>query len=183
MLLVVIDQPRVRRRGEQTVVPGGQPLLAHIAVDDGGGAASCADARELLQPSQRVERVAAEELRRPLDGPALPSMLVTPVGLELRLTRKFEIEVRRAARGSGRASEDYAEHVCMLVIVDERAEAEQLACCLRRVPAANVGGRTFGASFSDACMYCSQLLLQDEWIVRTSLDVDEQAVEQIGRAH
>src|SRR6476661_198475 len=177
MLLVVVDQARVRRGGEHAVVAAGQPLLAHVPVDHRGAAATGPDTRELLQARQRVERVTPQELRGRLDGTAFAAMLVTPVGLALRLARKLEVEVGRATCRSRRAGKDYAEHVCMFVFVDQRTEAEQLSSRLRREPLADIRGRTFAERLAHARVDRAELLLQHERVVRTGLDVHEQAVE------
>jgi hypothetical protein len=63
VLLVVVDQPRVRRRGDNGVEASGQIGLARIAVDHLGLPAA-AQPCELLQPRQRVERVTADEVAR-----------------------------------------------------------------------------------------------------------------------
>ncbi len=173
VLLVVVDQTGIRRRGQHAVVTARQLLLAHVAVDDRGGTAACADARKLLQPCEGVECVTAQELRCRLNGTTLTSVLVTPVGLELRLTRRLEIEVGRATRGSGRAGEDDTQHVNMLVLVDESPEAEQLASGLRPEPPPNVCRGTIRRDFSDAGVRCPQLLFQDERVVRASLDLHQ----------
>ena len=65
----------------------------------------------------------------------------------------------------------------MVVVVDQRAEAEQLTSGLRREPTANVGGGTFGGRLADAGVNRPQLLFQHERVVRARLDVHEQAVE------
>src|SRR6476620_4419405 len=98
MLLVIVDQARVRGRGEHAVVASRQLFLTHVAVDDRGDAAARTDTRELLQPRQGVERVPPQELRSRFDGTTFTTMLVTPIGVDLRLARKLEIEVRRATR-------------------------------------------------------------------------------------
>ncbi len=67
-------------------------------------------------------------------------MLVTPVRLDLRLTRELEVEVRRAPRRARRAREDHAQDVGGRDLIDERAEMQKLGCGARRVPGAHVGG-------------------------------------------
>src|SRR6476661_7900380 len=111
MLLVIVDQARVRRRREHAVVASRQLLLTHVTVDDRGDAAAGTDTREVLQPGQGVERVPPQELRGGLDRTAFPTMLVTPIRLELGLARKLKIEVGRATRRSCRTREDDAKHV------------------------------------------------------------------------
>src|SRR6185437_4821315 len=89
---------------------------------------------ELLQPRQSVERVPTKELRGSFDGAALAPVRVTPVRLELRLLRKLQVEVRRTTgrpRGTG---EHDAQNVGVFVIVDDRAESQELPRRLRCVP-------------------------------------------------
>jgi hypothetical protein len=62
MLLVVVDQARVRRRGEHAVVATGELLIAYVRMDDSGFEPPGTNAGELLQSRQRVERIAAQEL-------------------------------------------------------------------------------------------------------------------------
>src|SRR5204863_9903074 len=102
MLLVVVDQARVRRRC-QHAVEAAELLLANVSMDDGRGPPSRTQMCELPQPGKRVERVAAQELSGRLDRPALAPVLVAPVRLELRLAREVEIEVGSAPRRAGGA--------------------------------------------------------------------------------
>src|SRR5256885_13470906 len=104
-------------------------------------------------------------------------MLVAPVRLELRLPRKLEIEVGRPTSRSCGAGEHDTKHVRVLVVVDQSTESEQLASGPRREPTANVCRGTVAGHFSDARVRRAQLLLDDERVVRTGLDVREQAVE------
>ena len=95
-------------------------------------------ARELLDACERVERVAAQEADRRLDRPARPLVLVAPVLAGLRLARRLEVEVRRAARRPRRARQHDAQHVAVLVLADQLAECKQLAERLGRIPALDV---------------------------------------------
>src|SRR5439155_9099868 len=97
VLLVVVDQSRIRRRGDDGVEPPAQLDLERVAVHD-LDLASRAQARERLQPGERVERVTAHEAGCLLDGLALAPVLVTPVRLTLRGTRQVEIEMSRQPR-------------------------------------------------------------------------------------
>ena len=74
----------------------------------------------------RVERVAADEVRRTAHGLALPLVLVAPVRLALWIARKVEVEVRRSSRRARGPREHDAEHVSMLVVADDRPKGEQL---------------------------------------------------------
>ena len=138
------------------------------------------NAAELLQPLERVERVAADEVLRALDGLALAPVLEAPVRLELRLLREVEVEMRRPPRRACGAREHDAQHVGVLVVGDQRAEAEQVAARLRREPPLGVRRRPPGRAFAggEACEHVSQLALEHERVVRTGLDAHQQAVER-----
>ena len=70
VLLVVVDQARVRRRRDDPVEARAVVDLARVAVDDARLAPARAHARERLDPRERVERVAAQEAARRLDRAA-----------------------------------------------------------------------------------------------------------------
>ena len=97
-----------------------------------------ADARERLDPRERVERVSADEVLGALDRAALALVLEAPVRADLRLLREVEVEVRRQARRPRRAGQHDPEDVGVLVVADQRAEGEQLGGRLRREPLADV---------------------------------------------
>ena len=153
------------------------------------GVAASADARELLQPGECVERVAGEELRRLLDRPAFAPVLVTPVGLGLRRAREVEVEVRRPASRAGGAREDDAEDVGVLVVHEQRAEAQQLARGARRVPVPDESVRPARCALPalEPAQTVAQLRLERERVVAAGLDAHQQAVEggdvAAGRAH
>ena len=99
-------------------------------------------ALERLDPLERVDEVPVEELRRLLHGRALAAVLVAPVRLALGRAREVEVEVRRQPRRPGRAREHDAKDVGVLVLVDERAEVEELGRRLRREPLSDVPARS-----------------------------------------
>src|SRR5205085_7709504 len=109
------------RRGDHRVVRAAEIELAGVAVEDGRLALAGPDAGEGLDPRQGVERVAADEMLRALDRPALPLVLVAPVGADLRRARALGAEVWRQPRGPRRPREHDAQHVRVLVVVDQRA--------------------------------------------------------------
>src|SRR5438067_5858199 len=123
MLLVVVDQSGIRRRGDDCVEGTRQLDLERIAVDD-LRLVSRAHSRERLQARERIERVATHEAGGVLDGLALAAMLGTPVRPALRRPRNVEIAVRRQPRRSRCSGEHDPQHVHMIVVAGERAEAE-----------------------------------------------------------
>ena len=143
--------------------------------------APCADAHagELHDPRHRVEPVTAQELRRRLDRTACPLVLVAPVLPELRLAREVEVEVRRPPRRAGRAREDDAQDVRVLVLGDERPEAQQVVARRRCVPRVDVRRRSAGLTFTplEARERVPHLALEHERIVRLGLHAHQQAVE------
>src|SRR5919198_55785 len=63
----------------------------------------------------------------PLHRAARAAVLVAPVRPALRCAREVEVEVRRPSCRPGRASQDDAEDVAVLVLADQLSEREQLA--------------------------------------------------------
>src|SRR5262249_59352837 len=100
VLLVVVDEPGIRRRRDDAVEASRKIVRPRVAVDDRGRDPPRTDTRELLQPRERVQCVTAQELRSGVDRTACPLVLVTPVRLALRNAREVEIEVRRPSRRS-----------------------------------------------------------------------------------
>ena len=123
MLLVVVDQARIRRRGDDAVTAG-QLDVARVAMQHLSGTPARAEPRELLDPRHGVQAVAAEELRRRLHRPARALVLVAPVFADLRLAREVEVEMRRAPGRTRRPRKHDPEHVRMLVVGDHRLEIE-----------------------------------------------------------
>ena len=116
----------------------------------------------------------------PLDGTTVASMLVAPVLPTLRLLREVEIEVRRAPGGACGSRQDHAEHVCVLVVVHDRTEEEELVDSARGEPGLDVAGRPLrraAAEALEAPQSVSDVALQREGVVRARLDVHQQAVE------
>ena len=141
MLLVVVDQPRIRRRRDDSVEDAAEFDLARVTVDGMRVTMLCAHLRERLDPRQRVERVAPQEGLRLLDWTAFALVLVAPVRLDLRHARHIQIEVRRPSRRARGTSQDHVQHVAMLVLGGELAERQQLPRGPRREPLAQVAGR------------------------------------------
>jgi hypothetical protein len=179
VLLVVIDQPRVRGRGDDCVEHTGELELARVAVQD-LDAALRPHARELLQARQRVERVAADEVVGLLDRLAFALVLVTVVWPGLRDLREVEVEMSGQPRRPRSAREHDPQHVGMLVLADQRPEAQQVFARLRREPRANV--RALVARLAVPTLKAreriAQLVLQDERLVLVRLDLHQQAVER-----
>src|SRR4051794_27517735 len=98
MLLVVVDQARVRRRGDDAVEGLAVLNYARVVVQDARGRLVVADDVEELDATQRVERVAPQECRSRLHRPAHALVLVAPVLARLRLARRLEVEMRGATR-------------------------------------------------------------------------------------
>jgi hypothetical protein len=177
VLLVVVDQAGIRRRGDDAVEAASVVELAGVAVQHGRGPIAVAHARELLDPSNGVEPVALEEVRSALDRAALPLVLVAPVRITLGDAREVEVEVRRQPRRPSGAREHHAQHVRVLVAVDEPAEREQVAGGLRRVPAADECGRRDGLGLGDAAERVAHLAFEREQVVRRRLDATEEDIE------
>ena len=180
MLLVVVDQPRVGRRGDDAVVRAAEIELAGVAVQDRGSRTTRAHAREVADPRERVQGVAAQEVLGALDGTARLAVLVAPVLLDLGLAREVEVEVRRPAGRPGGAREHDAHHVRVLVVVDQRAVEDELCGGLRCEPAVDVGVRPRRAhpvEGLEPAERVAQLVLEREQVVLGRLDAHEQAVE------
>ena len=146
MLLVVVDQPRIRRGGEDSVERASERDVPRVPVEHRRLAFQVADAREPLDPRQCVERVPAKETGRRLDRPALAPMLVAPVLAALRLFRRLEVEVGGPPRRPRGPRKDYAQDVAVPVLRDQLAEGEELRNGLRRVPLAQIPARARPAS-------------------------------------
>jgi hypothetical protein len=181
VLLVVVDQPRIRRRGDDPVETGAEVELPRVAVQHARRAPARPHARELSNPLQRVERVPAQEASSLAHRPARPLVLVAPVLRALRGAREVEIEVRRAPRGPGRARQDDSQDIRVLVVVDKPAEEEQLGGGPRRVPVANVfrdlAVRTPTVELLEPRARVTQLRLEHERVVLGRLHAHEEAVE------
>src|SRR5713226_6512139 len=180
VLLVVIDQPWVGRRGDDAVERAAVVELAGVAVKDRRLAVLRAQLREGLDPLQRVQRVAAEERECSLDGTALAFVLVAPVRPELRRAGEVEVEVCRPPRRARGAREHHAEDVGVLVFRNQLAEGEQLGGGLGCEPLAHVlRGATLGlAEPLQALEGVAQLTFEDERVVFPRLDAHQEAVER-----
>src|SRR5579862_6925942 len=104
-------------------------------------------------------------------------MLMAPVRFALRCAREVEVEMRRQSRRPGSAREDHAQDVCVLELVDERAEGEKLARGTRREPDALPVARLRAASALGAPKSLQQLPFEVEQVVAAGLDPHQQAVE------
>ncbi len=141
VLLVVVDQARIRRRGEDGVERPAESSLARVAVQDGRLALDVAHLRELLDPRERVERVAAEEADRRLDRPAVRRCLwhqYSPL-CGSRGASRSKCAARRADRAARERITRRTSRVP--VLRDQIAEREKLGGALRRVPVAEVAAR------------------------------------------
>src|SRR5207244_6541841 len=99
MLLVVVDQARIRRR-RHDAVEGPRVLdVASVGAQDRRLALAVADEPQPPDPGERVERIAAQEADRRLDRAAGPLVLVATVLGRLRSAGRLVIEVCGAARG------------------------------------------------------------------------------------
>ena len=135
MLLVVVDQARIRGRRDDTVVRAAELHVARVAVEHDSRPPLVANGGERLEPRQRVEQVPRQELLRTLHRRARSAVLVAPVRADLRHTREVEVEVGRQAGGSRGAGEDDPQHVCVRVLREQRAEVQELGGGLGREPA------------------------------------------------
>ena len=182
VLTVVLDQARIRRRRDDAVVRPLEIDRARVAVQHPREPPVGTHGGEGLDPVERVERVAEEEAAGRLDGLALAPVLVAPVGLETRLAREVEVEVRRPAGRAGGAGKHDAEDVGGAHLVDERAVVEQLLGGGRRVPGSDVRRRL--ARVAATRLECLSLgvcpvevAAQRVEVVGARLDADEQCVE------
>ena len=180
MLLVVVDEPGVRRGRDHAVVGAAELEPARVAVDDLRGPPRRAHAGEGLDPRQRVERVAAQEVRGGLHRPARPLVLVTPVGRALGGAREVEVEVRRPPRRSGCPGEHDAQDVGVLVLRNHRSERQQLAGGARREPPSDVRALPFGRCLErvESSHHLPQLALEHEGVVALRLDPHQERVER-----
>ena len=94
MLLVVIDQAYIRWRSDYQVMS--RELDRPSIVGDDREGDVFPHRGELSYPSESVQTVALQELCGVLGWSAYATMLVTLIGLGLRLLGKVEVEVGRA---------------------------------------------------------------------------------------
>jgi hypothetical protein len=104
-------------------------------------------------------------------------VLVAPVLGELGRPREVEVEVSRSPCRSRGPGEHDAQDVRVEIVVDERAEAEQLACRTRCEPSAYVALGALGARLADPVAGRTELPLEHERVVVACLDLHQQAVE------
>ena len=177
MLLVVVDEPGIRRRREDRVEGASEHDLGRVAVDDLGGVPPSTHALEGLQPVERVDEVAAQELVCLLHGRAGAAVLVAPVGLALRRAREVEVEVRGQPRRSCGPREHDAKDVGVLVVLEERAKVKELSRGVRREPLADEAGRPFWRPAA-ARQRAAHVGLEPERVVLGGLHAHQQAVER-----
>ncbi len=97
-------------------------------------------------------------------------------GADLRRTREVEVEVGRQAGGARGPREDDAEHVCVRVLLEQRAEVQELGGGLGREPLARVAARPQGRA-AEPRPSVGHLLLEQREVVRPRLHAHEQSVE------
>ena len=88
--------------------------------------------------------------------------------------------MRRQPRRARRAREHDPQHVGVLVVADQRAEAQQVFARLRREPRAHVRRRVARVALAalEARERVAQLVLEHEGVVLARLDPHQQAVER-----
>ena len=179
MLLVVVDQPGIGRRGEDPVERPCQRHVARVSVQHGRLTPRVTHTGELRDPREGVECVTAEKADRRVDGTALATVLVAPVLLALRRLRRLEIEVGRLPGRPRSPREDHAKDVAMPVLRDQSSECDEFGGRRGRVPLAQVIAHTPAAPRQrlDTHRHIPQLRRHFEEIVGSRLDPHEQAIE------
>src|SRR6476619_1849413 len=104
MLLVVVDQARVWRRGDDAVGPTREPQSSGVIVGNFDVLAR-PKLGECAYSTDSVQRVTRKELFGLLDRSTGSFVLVAEVRSGRRSSREVEIEVRRESSRSGRARE------------------------------------------------------------------------------
>src|SRR5436190_30710 len=150
VLLVIVDQARIGRRGDHTVEWPAKIELARVAVQHYRLTRMGAHARERLDPFERVQHVAPQERRGLADRTAHAFVLVAPVFLPLRLAREIEVEMSRPPRRPRGPTEHDPQEVRIDVVTDELPKAEQLTRRLRCKPRAHVAARPFARGLTDS---------------------------------
>ena len=141
VLLVVVDQARVGRRGDDAVGPRRQPHRPRVGVQD-LDVARAAHRRELAQPPDRVGRVAGEELRappRPAGTRACACGSGTARSPASRGKSRSKCVVSRAERAARERMTRATSRARLRQSSTARAVREQLGQRLRRVPAPSHG--------------------------------------------
>src|SRR5688572_28831125 len=182
MLLVVVDQPRVRRRRDEGVERPAEVERARVSMQDRRARVGIANPREALDAVERVARVAEQKPSRLLDRPARPAVLVAPVRLHWRGPREIEIEMGRSAGGARSPRKDHAKDVDRCDALYELAEVQQLRRGVRRVPGTDEGRRV--RRITAAGLECGRLVARPQKVaaqgievVTSRLDPHEEAVE------
>jgi hypothetical protein len=177
VLLVVVDETRIGRRGQHEVDRRRRIHEPRIAVQYVDGLRR-ARLRELLHPLHRVTHVAPEKLLRLPHRPAHAPVLVAEVLAVHRLRREVEIVVPRKARRTGRAREDDLPELRVGGAFDPLAEGHELSERARRIPAPEIPSgsahlRT-GLAFREPDDVCKE----SGRFVDTRLRPHQQAVER-----
>ena len=88
--------------------------------------------------------------------------------------------MRSAARGTSRTREDHAQHVLVLVLLDQFAEREQLTGGLCRIPLLHIRGRRTSLYVErvESSVGVAKLCVEGADVVARGLDADQQAVER-----
>src|SRR5262249_46264018 len=95
----------------------------------------------------------------------------------LRSAGELEVEVLREPCGARRPREHHPQHVCALVLVDERAERKEVGRSARRIPVCDVTGWLLrGGPEPRVCL--ANVLLEPEEVVTRGLHAHEQTVER-----
>ena len=185
VLLVVVDQPGYG--GEVTTPSNGPSRSSTSRASPCSTVASrprVAHAREGLDPRERVERVAAEEVRGPLDRAAGAPVLVAPVRLGLRRRAGSRgrsaasagpsgprARARRAARRRARSSADQRRGRRAARRPPAARTSRDVAIAPRPSPAAR-------QRVERAAQASRRSLLEREQVVARRLDAHQQAVER-----
>ena len=128
MLLVVVDQTRVRRRRDDAGWANLEIHFARIRVKHRNPQFGL-ESGESSKPADRVERVTPQKLHRLIDRPTGSLVLVAVVLTASWQSRKVKIEVSRLSSRSSRPRQDDASNIPHRVIetLNRRAIREQLA--------------------------------------------------------
>src|SRR6266545_3252404 len=176
VLLVVVDEAWIRRRGQHEVDGSRRIELPSVAVQDGHRLRR-AHVGELLHALDGVADVAFEELLRLADRPADATVLVAEVLLLDGLGREIEVVVTGEPCGARRAGEDHLPELGVLRSCDSLAKSGELGDRAVREPALQVGGagRRLGGRLRSR--EADDVDQKRAGLVRGRLDPHQQAVE------
>ncbi len=182
MLLVVVDQPGVRRRRDDACRAISEVNLARIGVHHRNPSVGLESGKS-SQTADRVERVPPQKLHRLIDRPAGSLVLVTVVLTASRQSRKIEIEVSRLSSGPSRPRQDDAPNISNRVIetLDCRTIREQLAKRLLAEPLPKPRGsapQVIGPGSSSLLEGALETKLHGRQRVCACLNACQQAIER-----